>query len=150
MTDDYEKQATNFLTKHGIAFKIKYVDDKCPLWDDERHIHGDRHQATFSRPPLMIYEKHNDKLCNAKSISFSLYFWNSYNDKQEGKLPTAYAVLACLQKYDPGDFRNFCGDMGFNEDSREAEKTYKAVIKEWEKSEAFFTKSELEELQGIN
>jgi len=34
---DYEKQAKDFLDKHGIKFKAIFRDDRCPLWDDEKH-----------------------------------------------------------------------------------------------------------------
>jgi len=58
-------------------------------------------------------------------------------------------VLACIQKYEVGNFQNFCGDFGYDTDSRKAEKIYKAVCKEWEKVNTFFSESELIELQEI-
>lgn len=63
--------------------------------------------------------------------------------------PTLYDVLACLQNYDVGSFEDFCSDFGYDEDSRTAEKTYKAVLKEWEAMERLFTSEELELLQLI-
>lgn len=47
-------------------------------------------------------------------------------------MPTAYDVLACLQKYDVGTFEDFCGDYGYDNDSIKSLKTYKAVKKEYE------------------
>jgi hypothetical protein len=135
---DYQKQAQDFLTKHSIKFKAIFKGDKCPMWEDGKHMHGDRYLVTFHRTINYVYS------------SFSLSFWNSVNDKQAGKEPTPYDALACLTKYDPGTFDNFCGDFGYDTDSRKAEKTYKAVIVEWQKVEKFFTREEIEELAEIN
>lgn len=68
----------------------------------------------------------------------------------EIKHPTAYDVLACIQKYDPGTFENFCSDFGYDTDSRSAVKFYKAVRKEWNNVSKLFTESEIEQLQEIN
>lgn len=63
--------------------------------------------------------------------------------------PTMYDVLTCLQKYDVGTFENFCNMFGHDEDSRQAEKIYNAVLKEFEAMERLFTNEELEILQNI-
>jgi hypothetical protein len=64
--------------------------------------------------------------------------------------PTLYDVLTCLQKYDVGTFEDFCGMFGYDNDSRTAEKTYKAVVKEFQAMERLFNSEELEVLQLIN
>jgi hypothetical protein len=66
------------------------------------------------------------------------------------KHPTAYDVLACVTKWNPGTFENFCSEFGYDEDSRRALKTYKAVCKEWRNISKLFTETELEQLQEIN
>ena len=66
------------------------------------------------------------------------------------KAPTAYDVLACIQKYDPGSFENFCGDFGYDTDSRKAEKTYRTVREEYLQVSRLFSDAELIELQEIN
>lgn len=63
--------------------------------------------------------------------------------------PTLYDVLTCLQKYDVGSFEDFCGEFGYDEDSRTAERTYKAVVKEFEAMERLFNSDELEVLSYI-
>jgi hypothetical protein len=65
------------------------------------------------------------------------------------KAPDCYDVLACLTKYDPGTFEDFCGDFGYDEDSRTAEKTYKAVKNEFLNLERLFTPAQMEKLQEI-
>ncbi len=74
-----------------------------------------------------------------------------YNVEKDVKQPpTAYDVLTCLTKYDPGTFDNFCGDFGYDADSRKAYKAYKAVLREWKNIELLFTPDQLELLQEIN
>jgi hypothetical protein len=64
------------------------------------------------------------------------------------KAPTLYDVLACVQKYDVGTFDDFCSEYGY-EHSKDAEKTYKAVCKEYNAIERLFTSDELQILQEI-
>lgn len=63
---------------------------------------------------------------------------------------TAYDVLTCITKSDPGTFEDFCGEFGYDSDSKRAEQTYFAVQKEWAKVRRFFTPEELAEIQEIN
>ena len=65
-------------------------------------------------------------------------------------IPTAYDLLACIEKNDPGDFEEFCSSFGCDTDSRRAEDTWRAVVKEWQKVKRFFTAEELAELQDIS
>ena len=67
----------------------------------------------------------------------------------KGKEPSLYSVLACLTKYDPGTFEDFCSEYGYDTDSRKAEKIYKAVKEEWLNVQALFNDDELEILQEI-
>lgn len=68
----------------------------------------------------------------------------------KGKEPELYDILTCLTKYDVGTFENFCSEFGYDEDSRSAEKTYNAVVKEYESMCRLFSDEELEVLQLIN
>lgn len=133
---EYTKQADDFLKKHGITFKATMTaDNKCPLFCDGKHIHGNRHRITMAR--------------KGAGGRFTLMFWNSYNDARDGSPVYAYDVLACITKADPGSFEDFCSEYGYDTDSRKAEKTYKAVVQEWKKVERFFSAEELEELWEI-
>ena len=58
--------------------------------------------------------------------------------------------MCCLQKYDVGTFEEFCSEFGYDNDSRQAEKTYKGVVKEFEGMERLFNSEELELLNIIN
>lgn len=78
---------------------------------------------------------------------YSFYFGQSIAEGSNE--PTLYSVLTCLQKYDVGSFEDFCGEFGYDEDSREAERIYKAVTKEFKNMQRLFTSEELELLQEI-
>ena len=67
----------------------------------------------------------------------------------KGKEPRLYDILACMTKYDPGTFEDFCSEYGYDEDSRSAEKTYNAVVEEYEAMCRLFSDEELEVLQLI-
>ena len=132
---EYETKAIKFLAKHGITLSVAEGGYKKPLWAEKGQAHGNHYRITFQREP------HRKR--------FSLSFWNSVNDVQEHKHPSAYDVLTCLQKSDVGSFEEFCCEFGYDCDSIKALKTYKATVKEWEKVSGFFTPEEIEELQGI-
>lgn len=138
---EYEKQAEQFLSRYGIKFTATFKGDKCPLWDNDKHIHGDRYLITFAR---ISKDKHP-----VLKSRFNLSFWNSLSDKEQGKEPTPYDVLASITKYDPGTFSDFCGEYGYDEDSRKGYATYKAVVKEWQKVKGFFSSMELHALEQI-
>ena len=136
MQTDYQKQANDFLKKHGLTLKAIPTDSgKCPPFCDGKHIHGDEHKITIRR--------------GRQSISFK--FWNSLNDSQNGKAPTAYDVLACISSDSscPETFEDFCGDYGYDEDSRKAEKTFKILSAFARKLCAFFSEEELTDLSEI-
>lgn len=135
---DYEAQATKFLADHNLAFRAAYQGDKCPMWCDGGCRHGDRYRVTLRR------------MGDARrSVSFD--FWNSLNDMQSGKAPSAYDVLACISSdyYTPETLADFCSEYGYDEDSRKAEQTFKASDKHARKLRAFFSKAEAEALSEI-
>jgi hypothetical protein len=79
-------------------------------------------------------------------------FWNSKNDQQTGKAPTAYDVLACISSevYCPDDFEEFCSEYGYDTDSRKAEQTFKAVVKQAESLRRIFTSELLDKLAEVS
>lgn len=142
----FDIEADDFLVKHGITLKVsRSKRNACPIWCDGKHIHGDKYVVSLHRKDT------------GKLLAFP--FWNSYQDKKEGHKPSAYDVLATMQKDDPGSFEEFADDFGYQkyEDTytgrriinRKSEKTYDAVVREWENIRDFFTEKELEELRGI-
>lgn len=69
--------------------------------------------------------------------------------KQKEARQTCYDVLACLTKYNPGTFEDFCAEYGYDEDSRTAERIYIAVQNEFANLKRIFTTEQLEAMQEI-
>ena len=136
---DYQKQGENFLTASALKFRATRTEaNRCPIWDDGKCVHGDEYQITISR--------------GGTSGRLGFRYWNSLNDVQNGKTPTAYDVLSCVasDSHTPETFADFCDEYGYDQDSRTAEKTFKAADKLGRRIRAFFTEVELEQLQEIN
>jgi hypothetical protein len=131
MNTNYEKQAADFMTKTGATMKVDYLKN-------DYHFDGDKETRDIYRITL-----------KRAGRRYSFNFGTSLTDTKTNTAPTAYDVLACLTNYDPGDFANFCASYGYDEDSRKAEKIYKAVLKEWAGVERLFS-DVIEELQEIN
>ena len=126
---NYTEQAKKFAQKHGI--RLSFIGD--PIY--KIHFAGDKEQRYVFRCKLTR---------NGKSYTFDF----GQSIKSGAEEPTIYDVLRCLQKSDVGDFENFCSEFGYDEDSRTAERTYKAVCKEFAAVDRLFSDI-IEELQGI-
>ena len=125
--NEYEQQANDFLKSVNASIKMEYLEHR-PYFPDEKDSR-DVYRVRIRR--------------KGKQFTFT-FGTNSLGDK-----PTAYAILACLTKYDPGTFEDFCSDYGYDEDSRKAERIYKAVCNEWLHVERVFgdCMDELREIQ---
>ena len=133
---EYTEKADKFLEAHGLKFKAVYLEHG-PYSDDDEKLGVERDIWRLS--------------LRRGNKGFSVRFGNSEADSDYGNTPpTAYDLLACLTKYDPGTFAEFCREFGYDEDSRRAEKTYRAVKRECASVSRFFTAGELEELRDIN
>lgn len=129
-----ESEAEDTLTTLGVKFRATKKGDICPPFCDGKHIHGDRYAITLWRGKQRL----------------TLNFWNSHNNRENGEDPTPHDILSCLMSdRDPGSFADFCSEFGYEEDSRQAEKTYNLVKKQWAKVERFFTGEEIEQLQQL-
>ena len=129
MKSEYDLQAEKFLKDTKTSFKAKYYkfDLYFPNDKEEREIY-------------------KITLRNSKG-SYTFTFGQSIANC--GQEPTSYDVLAGLTSYDIGTFEDFCGEFGYDIDSRTAEKTYKAVYKEYKNLCRIFTPEELRLLAEI-
>ena len=132
MTSEYQLQAEKFLSDHGIKFSSRFIAFK-PYFPGEKDY----------RNVYILYLTRDGK------ADYETGFGQSIIDSRSNTLPTAYDLLTCITKYDPASFDDFCGEYGYNNDSRKAEATYKSVKADWIKVQRFFTEQELEELQEI-
>jgi len=128
--NEYTKQAEKFIKDVNAKVTIEYVEYG-------KHFDDDKEERNIYR----ITIKRNGK-------SFTFKFGDSINNTQNGEEPSVYDVLACVQKYDCGTFENFCSEFGYDTDSRKAEKTYKAVCREFKGINRVFG-DVLEQLQEI-
>jgi hypothetical protein len=131
--NNYNKAAADFAKKHGIKLTIGTPDYGLhfPGDKDERYIFP----CTLSR--------------NGKKYSFK--FGQSIAEGLTA--PTMYDILACIQKYEVGDFDEFCSEYGYfpiesSAAFKAAQKTHKAVLKEFAAVNRLFGDI-LEELQEI-
>lgn len=125
---NYTEQANKFAKKHGV--KLSVIDS-----EHRKYFHDDKTARD-------VYKLRLSR--NGKRYTFTF----GQSIAKAGMEPTMYDVLACLQKYDVGSFEDFCSEFGYSEDSRQAEKIYKAVQKEFQAVERLFS-DVIEELQEI-
>lgn len=151
--NQYEQQAKDFLDETGVKFTAKQVGHFAPPWTKP----GERHGLEYR----ILLERKNSYGVTESSIDFP--FWDSINNMEGGPkrkrindqpvviAPTAYHVLACISSDAncPETFHDFCGEYGYDEDSREAFKTWERVLEFSRKLKAFFTAEELERLAEI-
>lgn len=126
--NDYEKQALDFAKKYSVKLQILGSEYKS-MWNERQNRYV--FKCKLSR--------------NLKSYTFEF----GQSIANGSKEPTLYDILSCLTKYDPESFDNFCSEFGYDIDGRNAEKTYKAVCKEFAAVERLFgdVMDELQEIQ---
>ena len=157
---EYDEMAHRFLVDTGTEFSIEYVDDACPRWCDDKHIHGNRYKFTLKRG----------------NREYSNDFWNSYKDalkaeitkserfdasyqvyrlKRKAKkvMPTAYDVLTCLEVVDTdlllGPLQNFMDNYGY-ENADQAIDVRESLKHETLRLRELFSDNELQQLQEIS
>lgn len=173
---DYEKQGADFLGATGAEISArligndKYFDDDT----DTRDIYmvelkrGGRSYSFKFGQSIVNSAKVKDKL-NGREYTLSGGSAGSHTHRYlrpekfpkskkefssefnfiEGTPPTSYDILCCLTKHDPCTFEDFCGDFGYDTDSRKAKKTYKAVRNEYLEVCRLFSDEEREKMAEI-
>jgi len=129
---EYDEQAEKFLKDTDTTFKAEF-------WKNGRHFPDDE-------KPRDIY-----KITLKKGERVYIFNFGQSIAKSDGKTkPTAYDVLASLTDYDPDTFGEFCSSHGYDNDSRKAERTYKAVVEEWKQVKILWSDEEIKQLQEIH
>lgn len=132
MKNEYLQQAEDFLKSANAKMQINFVG-----------LAINRDWKEKETRPL-----YNVTITTPRGF-YSFDFWDSIYNKEHKKQPNVYDVLACLTKYDPGTFSDFCSDFGYDEDSRTAERIYFAVQEEYDNLCRIFTAGQMEELSNI-
>lgn len=168
--NEYIKQAEDFLKKANATMKIDFMGLAINRdWKETnpRNLYN----VTLATPRGSMNFDFWDSIYNTeiKAMSLEEYVKKCYRmsftsltfteetkarkelaAKKKAAVPSVYDVLACLTKYDPGIFEDFCSDYGYDEDSRAAERVYFAVQKEYTQLARLFTPEQMEELAEIN
>jgi len=126
---DYQKQGEDFLKQTRTVLKTKYLET-APYFDGDIDAR-DIYRFTLRRARKSYTARFGQSIASA------------------GQEPTAYDILTCITKYNPGTFESFCSEYGFDMDSRRAEKIYKDTLKEWAGVERLFS-DVLKQLREIN
>jgi hypothetical protein len=153
---EYDKKAEAFLAKTNTTFKAgflrygKHFDDDKESRDVWRITltRGNRAYSFDFGQSIAHSGRYILRIDGSKTNGFKSM--GAHHKNPDFEEPTPYDVLACLTKYEPGTFEDFCGDFGYNTDSKRAEKTYNAVKEEWLQVQTLWTDEEISELQEIN
>jgi hypothetical protein len=168
---EYEVHAREFAEKCGLKMTTVYLGHYARL---SNHITA-QYKITFTRPgrtPFMFdfsmsindswQYREQGKLSARQGLppqsdldkffaavpEAPFQYRGAIIDKRK-KVPSMYDVLACLTKYAPGSFKNFCDDFGCSQDSISARDTWQAVSEEYEKVSLMFS-DVMDELSEIN
>ena len=135
---EYDQRADEFLGKHNLEVVATYKNTGAYFEDDK--------ERGESRDIYQIEIRRKD---NGQNITFG--FGQSIVETETGETPTAYDVLASLSSdiTCPDNFAEFCGEYGYNEDSRKAEGIFEKVSDFAERLNNFFSEGEKEDLAEI-
>ena len=132
---EYDIQAENFLEKTGAKIEVEFLKNAFHFEDDKET--RDIYKITLSRGRQNFV------------FDFGQSLFRSDSNNPNFAIPSFYDILSCLTKYNPGTFKDFCSDYGYDADSRKAEKTYNAVVQEYLALSNMFTPDEMTELAEI-
>lgn len=170
--NEYTKQADDFLAKANTTMQTVYLghfprlgEHATSQWQVTFTRQGRKpFTLTFSQSLAESWAYRDDNSANHRKKhpglppKLSQKHWPATSEQYHvwpytlipvKNPPSAYDVLSCLTKSDPGTFKDFCGDYGYNDDSIKAFETYRAVQDEWAAVGRMFNDC-LEELQEIN
>lgn len=165
---EYDEQAEAFLKATDTTFKAVFLKHGKHSEDDkenrdvytftfsrgERTFKGDFGQSITNSGRWTYYSTKKGRLVSNDFKQLQKLAGRALakgecklNDKQEE--PSAYDVLSCLTKYDPGTFKEFCSEFGYDEDSKKVERIYLAIVNEWDNVRMLWTDKEIEMLQEV-
>lgn len=130
---EYVKQAKDFLAKANAKMQITPLGvEQNKKWNEK--CFRNTYRVTITTQNGNMWVK----------------FWDSINNKEKGLKPNEYDVLACLQKYDVGTYKDFLSEFGYDPEDRHSKEIYKACVSEYERLCRIFTDEQMEELREIN
>lgn len=135
--NEYEMLGIQFLKDCNAKMEIKFSGYfKNKLWNDTAE--RAKYNVTITTPLGKIYLPFWDSICNTRKLKSGA-----------SVSPTAYDVLAVVEKYNPGTYKDFCEEFMF-ENSTHTREVYRLVKRQYEKLTRVFTDEEMDMLRGIN
>lgn len=135
MRSDYEAQAQAWATKWGVVMTCTFAGHRRYFADDKDT--RDTYSITLRRGNRSMTFDYGASLNGSRACADSDGpYWRERLQKHKGPLPfrrsapSHYDVLTCIEKYEPGTFEQWCGELGYDTDSRKALDTYLAVQKQ--------------------
>ena len=121
-----EKTIKQFIKENGLTMSCEYADSNPNMKDSQNMNH---YKVTIKRR-FKVFGNYLDSRYGFKQMT--LYFSQGYGVEGE---PTLESVLSCLisDSYCGRSFQDFCDNLGYDNDSRKAEKTFKATLKQTSK-----------------
>lgn len=177
--EEYEKQANDFLKLTKTSLNVEFIKHDKHFTDDEetrdiylftftrgnREFKGNFGQSIMESGFTLINTNTNEEIryrwlseamryAQGDEQKFKQFVRNKLTlnciiIKNKMKTPTAYDILACLQTYEVENFKDFCSDYGYSEDSIKAHKIYDAVLEEWGNVERMWSDEEIEKINEI-
>lgn len=169
MTTDYQKQGEDFLKETGTEMSVKFVGNDY-YFDDDKETR-DIYRVTLTRRgksgvdggvhynvPEKSYtfrfgrsiNKSARERCNDRRCRYCNGEWMWKTPEHARRhAPTAYDVLTCLTKSDPGTIDDFADEYGYQDiKPSKLMKIYSAVVEEWESVRRLFG-DVMEKLQEV-
>lgn len=132
MTLEYTKNWVDELLKgFNAIYKADLIGHGYYFYDDKET--RDIYQITFKRNGKTWTFRYGQSINHSGGLQLEKRI-----KEARSQAPSAYDVLSTIQKYDPGDFEEFCGEFGYPVDSITATDIYKAVQKEYRKFISMF------------
>lgn len=170
---EYQQQALDFLKACNATMEIEFIGAETNMnWNEDTKRNKYRFTITTLRGKMSgdfwdsihnteiilmtpeiysrkVYRTYYECLMNHEKVKLR----NQLKALKEKAVPTAYDILACLQKYDVGTMNDFFDEFGFEvhsvDDMFSFMNTYNAVVKEYRDLCRIFTEEQMEMLREI-
>lgn len=176
MNTDYEKQATDFLTACNATLTVEYRYTGPYLNFADDNTQRDVYRFIIATPREKYEHLYGDSLHNTQRRIFAhkgpffsprvseakrLGFYTSSTEifRQELKdarkrVPSAYDILSCLEKNDPGTFDDFCESYGYDDlplkEYPRVMGVYRHCVEQYRAITRMFTAEQMDKLREIN
>lgn len=170
---EYQRQAEDFLKACSATMEIEFLcTDVNQNWNDNFKRNKYRFTITTPRGKMMgdFWDSiHNTEICLMDLRQYCAKYYHmrveclqnfekaratrALNELKKEALPTAYCILACLQKYEVGTMNDFFHEFGYEVNDADDIfcflNTYNAVVKEYHDLCRIFTPEQMEMLREI-